>query len=162
MERRAGGMTSMIWVVTLLIGCPLLDGGAFDAVAFPAAFICLVAGLFAVGLSAADRTFPGTVLYIMAMTMYLYQVPALSEHLNDVTPDSTTWEWAVTTLYAVTPPERCSLRPSRCGFGIRQHRSRSSEWRAYTKRRRGTLTYIGRWSEVGLPSCGVATSGSCS
>ena len=104
-------MTAAIWLVALLFGCPLLVDGPFDELAFPVVFLCLGAGLFAVGVSAADRTYPGVVLYVIAMTGYLYNVPELSEHLNVVTPVNMAWTWGVTALYAVLLPGALFFAP---------------------------------------------------
>ena len=104
-------MTAMVWVVILLLAWPRLIGGPLDDLAFPAALLCLVVGIFAVGLSAADRTYPGAVLYVIAMTLYLYFIPDLSEILNAVTPAGLPWEWAVTALYAVLIPGAWFLAP---------------------------------------------------
>ena len=104
-------MTAMVWVAVLLLGCPKLTGGPFDELAFPAVLLCLAAGIFTVGLSAADRTYPGAVLYVIAMTLYLYFIPELSENLNVVTPAGLPWEWTVTALYAVLIPGAWFLAP---------------------------------------------------
>ena len=104
-------MTATVWVAILLWACPRLSGGPFDDLAFPAAFLCLAVGIFAVGVSAADRTYPGAVLYVIGMTLYLYFVPDVSENLNLVTPAGLPWEWAVTALYAVLIPGAWFLAP---------------------------------------------------
>ena len=97
-------MTLLLAVLALLKGCPLLVGGVFDDVVFLASVLCLMATLLAVGVSASDRSYPGVLMYVIGMTLYLYHVPEVSEHLNAVTPQGDTYAWAVIALYAVLIP----------------------------------------------------------
>ena len=83
-ERTAGGgvMTLLLWMTAFTLVLVYVPAGPWSALALPILGGVMLAGCWAIGISASDRAYPTVVVYVVSFGLYCSQMGWIAERVN--------------------------------------------------------------------------------